>query len=392
MKSRLNIVHRAFWVDLIESAWKRRSVVWLSGVRRAGKTLLVRSLPDAAYFDCELPGTRRLMEDPERFLKDNAGERRLAIDEIHLLDNPSQLLKIAADYHPDLRVVATGSSTLAASTRFKDTLTGRKEAVNLTPMISQDLSDFSRTRMQTRLYHGGLPSFFLSPDFPSRDFEEWLVDYWAKDIQQLFRLQNRHSFLKFSGLLFAQSGGVFEASRFAAPCGVSHVTIGNYLQILEETYVVQVVRPFSSRRSTEIVSAPKVYGFDTGFVCSYKGWSPLRPSDCGLLWEHFVLNEIQARLQTRGVSYWRDKRGHEVDFVLAPHGKTPIAIECKWSERDFDPSPLQAFRRQYPDGDNYVVCENTEVAHTVGKNGLEWRFVSLAALINALARPSKKCL
>lgn len=384
MKHELNIVNRSFWIDLIETAWRRRSVIWLAGVRRAGKTLLVRSLPDTEFFDCELPGTRRQMEDPERFLKDHAGARRLAIDEIHLLDNPSQLLKIAADYYPKIHVVATGSSTLAASARFRDTLTGRKEVVNLTPMITQDLTDFGRMKIQTRLYHGGLPPFFLSSDFPAHGFEEWLSDYWAKDIQELFRLQNRHSFIEFSGLLFTQSGGLFEASKFAAPCGVSHVTIGNYLQVLEETYVVQVVRPYNTRRSSEIVSAPKVYGFDTGFVCAYKGWSPLRPDDYGLLWEHFVLNEIQGRLQMRKVSYWRDKRGHEIDFVLASHGKPPIAIECKWSDRDFDPSNLQIFRRQYPKGKNYVVCENTEKSHTGSKGNLEWRFVSLPFLINAM--------
>jgi len=48
------------------------------------------------------------------------------LDEVHRLDNPSELLKIAADHYPDLKIIATGSSTLGASDRFKDTLTGRK--------------------------------------------------------------------------------------------------------------------------------------------------------------------------------------------------------------------------------------------------------------------------
>ena len=64
-----------------------------------------------------------------------------------------------------------------------------------------------------------------------------------------------------------------------------------------------------------IVAAPKVYGFDTGFVCYYRGWSHLRQEDFGLLWEHFVLNEIMAQTQSREIHYWRNKRGLEVDFV-----------------------------------------------------------------------------
>jgi len=80
-------------------------------------------------------------------------------------------------------------------------------------------------------------------------------------------------------------------------------------------FVVRVIRLFSTHRPTEIVSAPKVYGFDTGFV-SYRGGQDLRREDLDALWEHFVLNEIMARPQSREVSYWRDKRGHEVAFFL----------------------------------------------------------------------------
>jgi len=98
---------------------------------------------------------------------------------------------------------------------------------------------------------------------------------------------------------------------------VSRPTITNYLAVLEATFVAHVVRPFSSRRRNEIVAAPKVYGFDTGFVCYHRGWHELRPDDMGVLWEHYVLNELHANLQSRDIRYWRDKRGHEIDFVIA---------------------------------------------------------------------------
>ena len=56
-----------------------------------------------------------------------------------------------------------------------------------------------------------------------------------------------------------------------SPCEVSRTTISNYLKALEATFVAHVVRPFSTHRPTEIVSAPKVYGFDTGFVATVAG-------------------------------------------------------------------------------------------------------------------------
>ncbi|MCK4539486.1 MAG: ATP-binding protein [Candidatus Krumholzibacteria bacterium] len=379
------MVHRKWWKNLIEEAWLEKNVVWLSGIRRVGKTFLCRSLPDIEYFDCELPRTRRSMDDPESFLE-SLSDRRIVLDEVHRLQNPAQLLKIAADHFPACRILATGSSTLGASAKFKDTLSGRKRDLWLTPMTTLDLTDFENEDLHHRLLRGGLPPFFLSKQLPERDFQEWVDAYWAKDIQELFRLQSRNSFQKFVELLLAQSGGIFEATRFAGPCEVSRTTISNYLAVLEATFVAHVIKPFNSHRPTEIVSAPKVFGFDTGFVCYHRGWNELRADDYGILWEHFVLNEMQASLQTRKINYWRDKRGHEVDFVLVRPGNKPIAIESKWSADGFDPGNLYAFRKQYPSGENYVVARDVKRKYSRKYRDISVEFVSLPDLIARIPR------
>jgi predicted AAA+ superfamily ATPase len=372
---------RRFWLAKIEELWQKRSVLWLSGVRRVGKTCLSQTLTNIEYFDCELPRTRRLLDDPEAFLQSLRG-KRIVLDEVHRLQNPSELLKIAADYFPDTEILATGSSTLGVSAKFKDTLAGRKTELWLTPMISPDLPDFDNTDLTHRLLRGGLPSFFLPTNLPEQDFQEWMDAYWAKDIQELFRLERRYSFQRFAELLFVQSGGIFEATRFSRPCEVSRTTINNYLSVLEATFVVHVVRPFSTHRPTEIVSAPKVYGFDTGFVCYHRGWLDLRPEDMGLLWEHYVLNELHGRLQFRDIFYWRDKRGHEVDFVLAHRGRPHMAIECKWSADDFDKRNIQAFRRQYSEGGNFVVAQDINRPFSRYYNKILVDFVDLQTLID----------
>jgi predicted AAA+ superfamily ATPase len=248
-------------------------------------------------------------------------------------------------------------------------------------VLRTEAKNLGRQELHHRFLYGGLPSFFLAVELPERDFQEWMDAYWAKDIQELFRLERRYSFQRFAELLMAQSSGIFEATKFAHLCEVSRTTIGNYLSVLEATFVVHVIRPFSSRRPTEIVSAPKVYGFDTGFVCYHRGWSELRSEDMGLLWEHFVLNELMAQLQSREVRYWRDKRSHEVDFVLVRRRTTPLTIECKWKAETFDPRALLAFRRQYPEGNNFVVAHDVDRAFRRNYNGIEIRFVSLGELI-----------
>lgn len=378
------MVRRSYWIEAIEGLWAEKSVVWLAGVRRAGKTFLCRSLPGAEYLDCELPSTRRALEDPEGFLRD-LGSRRVVLDEVHRLPNPSELLKIAADYHPDTQIVATGSSSLGASRRFRDTLTDRKRDLWLTPMLMQDEQEFGARGLDHRFRFGGLPPFFLADAAPERGFQDWIDSYWARDVQELFRVERRWSFLRFMELIFTQSGGVFEATRFSAPCEVSRTTIAGYLRILEDTLVVHVVRPYSTRRATEIVAAPKVYGFDTGFVCLFKGWDRLRDEDRGALWEHYVLNECLGRLQKRNVRYWRDKHGHEVDFVIADRGKL-TAVECKWRADGFDPRNLRAFRNAYPAGDNFVVTSDTARSYVREDRGVRLRFVGLAELVRRLAR------
>ncbi|MBI4422073.1 MAG: ATP-binding protein [Gemmatimonadetes bacterium] len=378
---------RRFWTDQIERAWRSRTILWLPGVRRVGKTTLCQNLPDVEYFDCELPRTRRWFEDPEGFLASVRG-KRIVLDEIHRLANPSELLKIAADHYRDVRILATGSSALGASARFRDTLAGRKREVWLTPMALADQAAFGATSLTHRLLRGGLPSFFLADDLPEADFQEWMDAYWARDIQELFRLERRQSFQRFVELLLVASGGLFEATRFARDCEVSRTTIANYLGVLEATFVAHVVRPFTTRRAREILAAPRVYGFDTGFVAYYRGWRDLRRGDLGTLWEHFVLNEVHASLQTREVRYWRDKQGHEVDFVMARGTTAPTAIECKWSARDIDLTNLTVFRRHYPRGETFVVAQDVDRPAIRRSGDITFTIVGLRDLIERL-RPGR---
>ena len=378
-----SVVIRRQWVQLIEAAWRERPIVWLSGVRRVGKTSLGQSLPDVTYLDCELPRVRQMMTDPQGFLE-SLPDGRVVLDEIHRFPNPSELLKIAADHFPRLRVLATGSSTLGVSTRFRDTLTGRKRDVRLTPMTLADLADFGSGDLRHRLLRGGLPPFFMAPTLPEQDFQEWMDAYWAKDIQELFRLERRTAFQRLVELVLARSGGIFEATEFARLCEISRPTVANYLGVLEATAAAHVIRPYSTRRSTEIVAAPKVYGFDTGFVCYHRGWTALRTDDLGVLWEHFVLNELLAALQGEPLHYWRDKAGHEVDFVLARRGRPPVAIECKWSAVELSSENLRAFRTRYPEGENIVVAQNADRSVIRSLGGIRVTVEPLRGLIRRL--------
>jgi len=93
------------------------------------------------------------------------------------------MLKIGADTFPQLKIVATGSSTLAATSKFQDTLTGRKRLVHLTPVLWDELTAFD-TSLMKRLYHGGLPQALLADTKRPGFYREWMDCFFARDIQR----------------------------------------------------------------------------------------------------------------------------------------------------------------------------------------------------------------
>jgi predicted AAA+ superfamily ATPase len=228
-----------------------------------------------------------------------------------------------------------------------------------------------------------MPENYLSDELPEYAFEEWIDSYWSKDIQELYELRSKFAFQKFMELLFIQSGGIFEASKFATDCKVSSPTISNFLHVLEETFVIDVLRPYHKRKNSEIVSAPKVYAFDTGLACYLKGWSSLRSEDLGILWEHFVLNELKAQLQNNAdILYWRNKKKQEVDFIIKKkRSQTVIAIETKWQAKNFNPDNLQAFRELHPEGENFLIANDIQESYTKNYTNLKVKFISLKEFI-----------
>jgi predicted AAA+ superfamily ATPase len=92
-------------------------------------------LPDTTYLNCDLPSVVRRLENPELFYASQAKGATIVLDEVHRLSDPSRTLKIAADAFPHLRLLATGSSTLAATRKFRDSLTGRKIVIILPPVL-----------------------------------------------------------------------------------------------------------------------------------------------------------------------------------------------------------------------------------------------------------------
>ena len=358
------MLSRPFWLQRIAAAWQEAPIVWLCGVRRCGKTVLAESLglDKTLFINCDLPAVEDMVRDPQVFFR-SCKKPVVVFDEIHQLRDPARVLKIGADLFPKLKILATGSSTLAASKKFRDTLTGRKRVVHLLPVLWRELEAFGVT-LSERLFRGGLPQALLSKEKPPSFYREWMDSFFARDIQRLFGFRDVNRFNALFDYLLRQSGGQLESTRTASAIGITRPTVESHLRALEVTNAVTLVRPFHGGGQNEVVKMPKVYGFDTGFVCFARGWDPLRQDDLGPLWEHFVLEQLQAHFPSTPIRYWRDKGGREIDFVLAQRRDQVDVIECKWNAAAFDPAALKIFRGYYPKGKNYLVTPAADPAYT----------------------------
>jgi predicted AAA+ superfamily ATPase len=350
---------RPFWMQKIEQAWRTRSVVWLSGVRRVGKTTLAKMFNEAVYLNCDLPSVERRLLDPESFFDDLPRNSTVIFDEVHQMEDPSRLLKIAADAYPHLKILATGSSTLAASKKFRDTLTGRKHEIYLPPVLWTECGEvFGIKALDKRLLHGGLPEPLLSRRTDAAFFSEWIDSFYARDIQELFALRNRVGFLKLFHLLLRQSGGMVDYSSLAKMSGLAYPTVRAHVEAMTIAHAVFLLPPFHGGGRREIIAQPKAYAFDTGFVAHIKGWESIREDDRGLLWEHLVLDGLRSRIPSADIYFWRDKSNREIDFVIQNRDGIVHAVECKINPDQFEPRSLSIFRESYPNGENYVIGPN----------------------------------
>ena len=361
---------RKQWLNRLQALWLEKSVIWLSGVRRIGKTCLCQQVPNVRYLNCDLPSVQRQLEDPEFFLSQQSSERALVLDEVHRLADPSLLLKIAADEFPGLRVLATGSSTLDATRKFRDSLTDRKRSLRLPPVLWRECITCFTCDLDHRLLHGGFPERLLASVPKSGFYEDWIDGFYARDILELFGIRNRSGFLSLLQLVCLRNGGQLDVSDLAKKTGLSRPTVMSHLDAMEIAHAVIRIPPYHGGGHREIIRQPKIYAFDTGLVAYVQGWESIRESDRGVLWKNLVLDELLAVYPRRSVHYWRDKSRRELDFVLDRGGDKADAIEAKIRPDRFDSKSLIAFRELHPAGRNYIVSPVVDRPYRISRKGL----------------------
>lgn len=324
---------------LLRERARKYPVLTLTGPRQSGKTTLCRELfPRLPYRSLESVDHRRFaVEDPRGFL---ASIRDGAIlDEIQRAPDLVSYLQeeVDRDARPG-RFVLTGSQNLAVREAVSQSLAGRTAMLTLLPLSLDERAAFPKapTGLWGGLLAGGYPRIFdrgLDPGV-------WLADYAAtyveRDVRQLLRVTDLHTFQAFLTLVAGRTGQEVNASSLAGDAGVSVNTIRAWLSVLEASYLIVLLPAWHANTRKQVVKAPKLHMLDSGLVCQLLGIRtaeqlvshPLR----GAIFESWIVSEVaKARLhagQPLQMFHYREARGPEVDLLVQSE-RGWIAVEAK---------------------------------------------------------------
>jgi len=390
-----DIVYKRLIADEIVRYLPTKDIIVLHGARQVGKTCILYYLQNLLKEKClathfiDLEDSRYVrildagVEEFIRYLSEEgfdgskytgAKERLFVfIDEIQYLENPSPFMKIIADHYPWLKLIVSGSSSFQIKKKFTDSLSGRTvdfEVYNLSftefllfkkyrfspaPAYTEKKLQELKALYEEYVLFGGYPKIVLAGDVKIKEkYLQQIIDtYIKKDIRDLADIKDVNKFNRLVEALASQSGQLLNVFELSNTCNIAKPTVENYLFLLEQTYVVKSVRPFSRNLRSELSKTPKIFFYDTGLMQML--WLKELPKEVmGQVFETSIFAELVKKYGSQRVAYWRTTDKKEIDFVLKK-GKSYLPLEVKLNFAQFKASSIKYFKEKYHISEHRVV-------------------------------------
>ena len=321
-------------------------VVTVLGPRQSGKTTLCRmAFPDKPYVNLEQPDVRDFaQQDPKAFLAQYPDGA--VLDEIQNVPTLLSWLQVLTDADPRKgRFVLTGSHQLQVNAHITQSLAGRTAVLELLPLSLSELAavgdgaTVGPDDVNQMMLQGGYPRIHAQDLPPEVMLSDYFATYVERDVRQLINLRHLSEFGQCVRLLAGRTGQLLNQTSLGNEVGVSSNTITQWLSLLEASFLVFSLAPWSVNIGKRLVKSPKVYFYDVGLACWLLGIKtveqlqhhPLR----GALFENLVVLEVMKSLRNQGLRdplyFFRDSNGLEVDLLLE-HADGVQLIEIKASQ------------------------------------------------------------
>lgn len=354
-------IHRILYQTIQDQCFKGR-IILITGPRRVGKSTLIHHLckqyGNYLFLDGDDPAVRTMLDTPNfeqiRLLVGNY--KLIFIDEAQRIKNIGLTLKMMNDRIRDVQVIVSGSSSLDLGDKLQESLTGRKWEYNLYPVSWEEWykhNDYITVfqQLENRIRYGMYPEVLNQPGSEEQILKELTKSYLYKDILALSGIKKPDVLEKLVTALAFQIGNEVSYNELSQLLGVDKNTIAVYIELLEKTYVIYRLKPYSENQRNEIKTQRKIYFYDTGVRNAVIGnFNPMAlRNDKGVLWENFVINERMKYLEYHQQNieryFWRTRQGGEVDLLERKNDQLH-AYEIKWTERKNLKLPI-AFTNAY---------------------------------------------
>jgi len=341
------------------------------GARQVGKTtvsnFLVDSVENGLYINCERGAIKELLEsmNPEK-IKSFIGKSNLVLfDEAQKIHNIGSVLKLLVDTFPEIQWIATGSSSFDLSNQVNEPLTCRNVKFLMFPLWLGELETFEdrltiHEKLESILRFGLYPDIYLRSETEKRTLlEELATDYLYRDVLELQSVKNSSVLMNLLKALALQLGSEVSLRELSGLLGVSVETIQRYLNLLEQSFVILKLSPFSRNIRSELNKTQKYYFYDLGIRNSLiNNFNPITlRTDQGGLWENFCILERMKMHAAKGTRlsmyFWRTYEQKEIDLVEEYDGMLH-AIEFKWNPKKTTKMP-KMFSDAYPNSDFTVI-------------------------------------
>ncbi|MEX0325164.1 MAG: ATP-binding protein [Puniceicoccaceae bacterium] len=360
-------------LNTISKAVKPGRVWLLLGARRVGKTVLVKEhIQRSKSRWLEGHGEDAAMADllesrsAERIRQVFAGYEGFFLDEAQSVPRVGQALKLIVDTLPELKVIATGSSSFRLDQLMGQPLTGRRTVAHLHPVAATELAEWKgplapNGLLEDLLLYGSYPEVMtISTPAARRDYLRQLVeDYLFQDILAFEQLRNPRKLRDLTTLVAHQVGSELSLNELANALQINKATVERYLDLLEKNFVLFRVGGFSRNLRKEVTKSMRYYFVDCGIrnaIIDQFQPLKLRP-DLGALWESFVVNERKRKIEytamDRKAYFWRTYDQQEIDRVEVDTEGQMEGFECKWKEKAY--KPPAAWSKAYPDSPIHLV-------------------------------------
>ncbi len=404
---------------------ENRKISIVLGPRQVGKTTILKMLYDeisknhlCLFLDLDILENFEKVssfENLKNILKLNdykEGQKEffyLFLDEFQRYEDLSIIMKNVYDNLKNVKIYATGSSSLKIKEQIQESLAGRKAMHFLYPLDFEEFLWFKGSSDEAKQFHnigklsgdninigplkklleefmvyGGYPELVLTKksDEKVKVLKNIFDLYVKKELVGYLKLSKILGIKKLIEYLAINNGQKIKYDEVSDACSLKQYEVKEYIEILKETFLIDIIRPFYTNKNKELVKIPKIYFLDNGvrnfFINNFND-TKLR-GDSGFLFEGYILQEM-IKSGMENIKFWQDKQKHEVDFVIDYiNRQVPIEVKYKKKLKSEDFLGLDNFMQEYKIKKCYLF--NIGVQKKTGKINIKLPFNLIKILID----------